>query len=148
RYHGPRLDPVSRHVRYPPHARGIFRPRPYLALHRGRDRLGARASSLRCDPTGSSRADRRQMQCRVTRLRSSAPRDRSRRLPHPAIGASARKAMRRCGPLHPLGATTQDIMDTAVALQIREALTIIEQEIDELRRILAKMATKYRDTPM
>src|SRR5262245_52649416 len=46
------------------------------------------------------------------------------------------------------GATTQDIMDTAVVLQIREALTIIEQEIDELRRILAKMATKYRDTPM
>src|SRR5215475_7485031 len=46
------------------------------------------------------------------------------------------------------GATTQDIMDTAVVLQVREGLTIIEKEINELRGILAKLARKYRDTPM
>jgi 3-carboxy-cis,cis-muconate cycloisomerase len=46
------------------------------------------------------------------------------------------------------GATTQDIMDTAVVLQIRDGLTIIEEEINELRGILAKLARKYRDTPM
>jgi 3-carboxy-cis,cis-muconate cycloisomerase len=46
------------------------------------------------------------------------------------------------------GATTQDIMDTAVVLQVREGLKIIEEEIDELRGILAKLARKYRDTPM
>ena len=46
------------------------------------------------------------------------------------------------------GATTQDIMDTAVVLQIRDGLTIIEEEINELRGILAKLAGKYRDTPM
>src|SRR5262245_38724274 len=39
-------------------------------------------------------------------------------------------------------------MDTAAVLQVREGLKIVEQDIDELRRILAKMATKYRDTPM
>jgi 3-carboxy-cis,cis-muconate cycloisomerase len=46
------------------------------------------------------------------------------------------------------GATTQDIMDTAVVLQVRDGLRVIEEDIDELRRILAGLARKYRDTPM
>jgi 3-carboxy-cis,cis-muconate cycloisomerase len=46
------------------------------------------------------------------------------------------------------GATTQDIMDTAVILQVRDGLAIIEQDIAELRRILADLSTRYRDTPM
>src|SRR6185312_2855069 len=46
------------------------------------------------------------------------------------------------------GATTQDIMDTAVVLQIRDGLKIVENDIAELRRILADMSRKYRDTPM
>ena len=35
------------------------------------------------------------------------------------------------------GATTQDIMDTAVILQVRAGLKIVEQDIAALRRILA-----------
>jgi 3-carboxy-cis,cis-muconate cycloisomerase len=46
------------------------------------------------------------------------------------------------------GATTQDIMDTAVALQIRDALDVIEADIRELRQILSDLAVKHRDTPM
>jgi 3-carboxy-cis,cis-muconate cycloisomerase len=46
------------------------------------------------------------------------------------------------------GATTQDIMDTAVVLQVREGVGIIEEDIAHLRSILAKLAKKYRDTPM
>jgi 3-carboxy-cis,cis-muconate cycloisomerase len=46
------------------------------------------------------------------------------------------------------GATTQDIMDTAVALQVRDALESIEGDIRELRAILADLAKKHRDTPM
>jgi 3-carboxy-cis,cis-muconate cycloisomerase len=46
------------------------------------------------------------------------------------------------------GATTQDIMDTAVILQVRDGLKIIEQDIAELRRILAGLSKRYRDTPM
>jgi len=46
------------------------------------------------------------------------------------------------------GATTQDIMDTAVALQMRDALDIIDADIRELRSILADLAVKHRDTPM
>jgi 3-carboxy-cis,cis-muconate cycloisomerase len=46
------------------------------------------------------------------------------------------------------GATTQDIMDTAVALQVRDALDAIEADVRELRKILAGLAQKHRDTPM
>jgi 3-carboxy-cis,cis-muconate cycloisomerase len=46
------------------------------------------------------------------------------------------------------GATTQDIMDTAVALQVRDALDIIDGDIRALRSILADLAVKHRDTPM
>jgi 3-carboxy-cis,cis-muconate cycloisomerase len=46
------------------------------------------------------------------------------------------------------GATTQDIMDTAVVLQLREGLRIVESDIAELRRILADLSRRHRDTPM
>jgi len=46
------------------------------------------------------------------------------------------------------GATTQDITDTATVLQIQEALDILEQDIDAISNSLAKLAKKYRDTPM
>ena len=46
------------------------------------------------------------------------------------------------------GATTQDIMDTAVALQVREGLRIIEDDITALRGILADLSRRHRNTPM
>ncbi|WP_144636370.1 3-carboxy-cis,cis-muconate cycloisomerase [Bordetella genomosp. 13] len=46
------------------------------------------------------------------------------------------------------GATTQDIMDTAVVLQVRAALDLVDADIAELRRILADLAVRHRDTPM
>jgi 3-carboxy-cis,cis-muconate cycloisomerase len=46
------------------------------------------------------------------------------------------------------GATTQDIMDTANVLQVREALELVEADIGALRAILADLARKHRDTPM
>ncbi|MDR3438359.1 3-carboxy-cis,cis-muconate cycloisomerase [Telmatospirillum sp.] len=46
------------------------------------------------------------------------------------------------------GATTQDIMDTAVVLQIRAGLDLVATDIAELRRILAGLSQRYRDTPL
>jgi 3-carboxy-cis,cis-muconate cycloisomerase len=46
------------------------------------------------------------------------------------------------------GATTQDIMDTAAVLQIRDGLNMVRDDVGEVRRILAKLASRYRDTPM
>jgi 3-carboxy-cis,cis-muconate cycloisomerase len=46
------------------------------------------------------------------------------------------------------GATTQDVTDTATVLQMREALALIEREIEGICDALAALAKKYRDTPM
>jgi 3-carboxy-cis,cis-muconate cycloisomerase len=46
------------------------------------------------------------------------------------------------------GATTQDIMDTGAVLQMRAALDIIERDMAAVATALAKLAEKYRDTPM
>jgi len=46
------------------------------------------------------------------------------------------------------GATTQDIMDTAIVLQLREALQIVAGDLAALRGILAALARKHRNTPM
>ena len=46
------------------------------------------------------------------------------------------------------GATTQDIMDTAVVLQIRDGLALIAADIAALQTILADLAQRHRDTPM
>src|ERR1044071_1616490 len=46
------------------------------------------------------------------------------------------------------GATTQDIMDTAVVLQIRDGLRLIEADLAAVRGHLADLARRYRDTPM
>src|SRR5689334_906718 len=46
------------------------------------------------------------------------------------------------------GATTQDIMDTAVVLQMRDGLALVGEDIAALRKILAELAQKHRDTPM
>ncbi len=46
------------------------------------------------------------------------------------------------------GATTQDITDTATVLQIRESLDLIERDLNAIADALAKLAKKYRDTPM
>jgi 3-carboxy-cis,cis-muconate cycloisomerase len=46
------------------------------------------------------------------------------------------------------GATTQDITDSATVKQIREALTLVEADLDAISNALAALAKKYRDTPM
>jgi 3-carboxy-cis,cis-muconate cycloisomerase len=46
------------------------------------------------------------------------------------------------------GATTQDIMDTAVVLQIRDGVAIIERDLAAVASTLAGLSTKHRDTVM
>jgi adenylosuccinate lyase len=47
-----------------------------------------------------------------------------------------------------LGATSNDILDTATALQIRDALRIIVEDLLALRSVLAELADKHRKTIM
>ncbi len=46
------------------------------------------------------------------------------------------------------GATTQDVMDTAVVLQLRAAFDLIEADLADILASLATLARRYRDTPM
>lgn len=46
------------------------------------------------------------------------------------------------------GATTQDIMDTVVVLQIRDAFEIIDRDIENLVGILKRLSHEHRDTLM
>ena len=46
------------------------------------------------------------------------------------------------------GATTQDIMDCATVLQLRDAFDLVDADLRELRRTLADLARRHRDTPM
>ncbi|RYC48019.1 class-II fumarase/aspartase family protein [Pectobacterium zantedeschiae] len=65
----------------------------------------------------------------------------------PLVHQISKQAGQSGGYVH-WGATTQDIMDTAVVLQIRDAFALIEADIDALRSILAGLAVRYRNTPM
>ena len=46
------------------------------------------------------------------------------------------------------GATTQDVTDTATVIQVREALTLIDSDLRAISDSFAKLARRYRDTPM
>jgi 3-carboxy-cis,cis-muconate cycloisomerase len=65
----------------------------------------------------------------------------------PAIRALERLAGEAGKYVH-WGATTQDIIDTGLVLQLRDALTIIGRELDLLIAGLAGQARVYKDTPM
>ncbi len=45
-----------------------------------------------------------------------------------------------------LGATSADILDTSLALQMKDGLTLISQKLDSLEEILLNLAKQYRDT--
>ena len=45
-----------------------------------------------------------------------------------------------------LGATSYDIVDTALALQLRSALEVLEEDLRELMRVLLDLAEEHRET--
>lgn len=45
-----------------------------------------------------------------------------------------------------LGATSNDITDTVLAVQVKQALQIVERDLAEIARLVAELALKYRDT--
>jgi 3-carboxy-cis,cis-muconate cycloisomerase len=46
------------------------------------------------------------------------------------------------------GATTQDIMDTALVLQLKDAVAILERRLSALSQVLSGLAQRHRDTLM
>ena len=46
------------------------------------------------------------------------------------------------------GATSQDVLDTGLVLQMRDGLALIEAELDGVIAALVRLARRHRDTPM
>lgn len=46
------------------------------------------------------------------------------------------------------GATTQDVMDTALVLQLRDALALLDEALADVTRTLCDLSVTFRDTPM
>jgi 3-carboxy-cis,cis-muconate cycloisomerase len=46
------------------------------------------------------------------------------------------------------GATSQDVIDTGLVLQLREALDLISEDLDRLSRTTAKITAEFRATPL
>jgi adenylosuccinate lyase len=67
------------------------------------------------------------------------------------VASLVRALAEACGPsgayVH-LGATSYDIVDTANALQLKEALKLIEQKLDDFEKVLMEKALQYKNTLM
>ncbi len=66
----------------------------------------------------------------------------------PLVRAIAKACPERTGEYAHWGATTQDIMDFGLVLQLKAAFAIVESEMDRLADSLAKLAVEHRDTVM
>jgi adenylosuccinate lyase len=67
------------------------------------------------------------------------------------VMALVRALAEACGPsgayVH-LGATSYDIVDTANALQLKEALELIEKRLNDFEKVLMEKALRYKETLM
>jgi 3-carboxy-cis,cis-muconate cycloisomerase len=74
----------------------------------------------------------------------------ARNVGYPVVGlvAGLSRAAGKAGAWTHWGATTQDIMDTATVLQVRDGLTLVRAELLALLRALTAQADRHRDTVM
>jgi len=89
--------------------------------------------------------------CSVAKIDMDKLKARTEQIGYPVLGVVSQLnalCRDRLGEFCHWGATTQDVTDTAVALQIREALDLVEVELAAISAALAKLAQRYRDTPI
>ncbi|HEU0203878.1 MAG TPA: adenylosuccinate lyase family protein [Burkholderiaceae bacterium] len=129
--------------------RAIFEDRTLLAKYVEVEVALARAEA-RCDVIPAAAAEEIAARARVDALDLDALRHETEIVGYPILPL-VHQLSRMCGEsgryVH-WGATTQDIMDTAVVLQVRDALQVVESDLTDLRAILVRLARKHRDTPM
>jgi 3-carboxy-cis,cis-muconate cycloisomerase len=132
-----------------PRMREIFEDRALVARYVETEVALARAEA-RCGVIPEQAAQEIAVRCNVDGLDFELLRHETEIVGYPILPLVHQLA-KQCGDaggyVH-WGATTQDIMDTGVVLQVREALKLVESELADLRRILATLAKRYRDTPM
>jgi 3-carboxy-cis,cis-muconate cycloisomerase len=87
---------------------------------------------------------------KVENLRTEDLAASARNVGYPVVGlvAGLSKAAGEAGRWTHWGATTQDIMDTATVLQVRDGLTLIEAELNAILNALTDQAQRHRTTVM
>jgi 3-carboxy-cis,cis-muconate cycloisomerase len=90
-------------------------------------------------------------QCRIENIDLVRLKQQTERIGYPILGV-VQQIVGLCGDglgewCH-WGATTQDITDTTAILQIRDALDLIEQDMEAIAAALADLSRRYRNTPM
>src|SRR6185312_7000386 len=132
-----------------PHMREVFSDYALIARYVEAEIALARAEA-RCGVIPAEAAEEITAKCDVAALDFDLLRHETDIVGYPILPL-VHQLVKQCGEagryVH-WGATTQDIMDTAVVLQIREGLRLVEADLAELRGILVQLAEKYRDTPM
>jgi 3-carboxy-cis,cis-muconate cycloisomerase len=132
-----------------PRMREIFSDRAFIARCVEAEIALARAEA-RCGVIPAEAAKEIAEKCDVTTLDFDLLRHETENVGYPILPL-VHQLVKQCGEagryVH-WGATTQDIMDTAVILQVREGLQIVGEDIAALQAILVGLSTQYRDTPM
>jgi 3-carboxy-cis,cis-muconate cycloisomerase len=89
--------------------------------------------------------------CTLGRIDMEKLRVQTERIGYPVLGV-VQQLVAACknnlGEYCHWGATTQDITDTATMLQIREALALVDDDLQAISRSMADLARRHRDTPM
>jgi 3-carboxy-cis,cis-muconate cycloisomerase len=89
--------------------------------------------------------------CDIGKIDLAKLRAQTERIGYPVLGVVSQinaLCRDRLGEFCHWGATTQDITDTATVLQIRDALTLVDQDLSAISAALATLARRHRDTPM
>src|SRR4029450_2586301 len=90
-------------------------------------------------------------QCRIENIDFALLKKQTERIGYPILGI-VQQIVDLCaeglGEWCHWGATTQDITDTTVGLQIRDALELVEKDMEAIAAALADLSRRYRDTPM
>src|SRR5215510_10052539 len=90
-------------------------------------------------------------QCRIENIDFARLKKQTERIGYPILGI-VQQIVDLCaddlGEWCHWGATTQDITDTTVILQIRDALELVEKDMEAIAGALADLSRRYRDTPM
>lgn len=89
--------------------------------------------------------------CEIGQIDMARLREQTERIGYPILGVVT-QINQLCrdglGEYVHWGATTQDITDTATVLQIRQALTLVDDELAAIAQAMAKLAREHRLTPM
>ena len=89
--------------------------------------------------------------CHLEQIDMARLRQQTERIGYPILGVVTQinqLCRDKLGEYVHWGATTQDITDTATVLQIRQALTLVDDELAAIAKALAKLAKEHRLTPV